>query len=57
MYLKGQTLSPAKKPGYLELVSLQKAAGYWDLETKLLDVFGLAKEELVKQMPAQVCQS
>ncbi|KAI4896699.1 hypothetical protein NFI96_016085, partial [Prochilodus magdalenae] len=43
-----------QKDPYVELVSLQKAAGYWDLETQLLDVLGQTEKELVKQKPAQV---
>ncbi|XP_036441174.1 von Willebrand factor A domain-containing protein 5A-like [Colossoma macropomum] len=45
---------PAQKDPYLELLSLQKAAGFWNLETRLLDLFGKAEKNLDKQMPAQV---
>ncbi|XP_036441173.1 von Willebrand factor A domain-containing protein 5A-like [Colossoma macropomum] len=45
---------PAQKDPYLELLSLQKAAGFWELETRLLDLFGKAEQNLDKQMPAQV---
>ncbi|KAL6479336.1 hypothetical protein MHYP_G00127690 [Metynnis hypsauchen] len=45
---------PSQKDPYLELVSYQKAAGFWDLETRLLDLLGKAEKNLDKQMPAQV---
>ncbi|XP_036440961.1 von Willebrand factor A domain-containing protein 5A-like [Colossoma macropomum] len=44
----------AQKDPYLDLVSLQKAAGNWDLEAKLFDVVGKTEEELAKQKPPQV---
>ncbi|XP_036441687.1 von Willebrand factor A domain-containing protein 5A-like [Colossoma macropomum] len=50
----GSASSPAQKDPYLELVSLQKAAGNWDMESKLLEVFGKTDEEVTEQMPAQV---
>ncbi|XP_072550936.1 von Willebrand factor A domain-containing protein 5A-like isoform X1 [Salminus brasiliensis] len=43
-----------QKESYLELVSLQKAAGYWDMNTDLLNVFSRTEEELVQQKPRQV---
>uniref|UniRef100_A0A3B4DD42 VIT domain-containing protein n=1 Tax=Pygocentrus nattereri TaxID=42514 RepID=A0A3B4DD42_PYGNA len=48
-----RTLNSHKDP-YLELISYQKAAGFWDLETRLLDLLGKAEKNLDKQMPAQV---
>ncbi|KAL7870416.1 hypothetical protein SRHO_G00079130 [Serrasalmus rhombeus] len=45
---------PSQKDLYLELISYQKAAGFWDLETRLLDLLGKAEKNLDKQMPAQV---
>ncbi|XP_066540605.1 von Willebrand factor A domain-containing protein 5A-like isoform X2 [Hoplias malabaricus] len=52
--LHGQRSSFDQKDSYLELISLQKAAGNWELETGLLKVFGLTEEELTQQKPAQV---
>ncbi|KAL7870412.1 hypothetical protein SRHO_G00079090 [Serrasalmus rhombeus] len=45
---------PAQREPYLDLVSLQKAAGNWDLEAKLFDVLGKTENELAKQKPLQV---
>uniref|UniRef100_A0AAR2IUQ5 von Willebrand factor A domain-containing protein 5A-like n=1 Tax=Pygocentrus nattereri TaxID=42514 RepID=A0AAR2IUQ5_PYGNA len=45
---------PAQREPYLDLVSLQKAAGNWDLEAKLFDVLGKTEKELAKQKPLQV---
>ncbi|XP_066540422.1 von Willebrand factor A domain-containing protein 5A-like isoform X4 [Hoplias malabaricus] len=52
--LFGQRSSFDQKDSYLELISLQKAVGNWELETGLLKVFGLTEEELTQQKPAQV---
>ncbi|XP_056128574.1 von Willebrand factor A domain-containing protein 5A-like [Rhinichthys klamathensis goyatoka] len=38
----------------LQLVSLQKASGCWDLDVTLADAFGKTEEELTNQKPAQV---
>ncbi|XP_026057651.1 von Willebrand factor A domain-containing protein 5A-like [Carassius auratus] len=38
----------------LQLVSLQKASGCWDLDSTLADVFGKTEDELTNQKPAQV---
>ncbi|XP_026094353.1 von Willebrand factor A domain-containing protein 5A-like isoform X2 [Carassius auratus] len=38
----------------LQLVSLQKASGCWDLDATLADVFGKMEDELTNQKPAQV---
>ncbi|XP_026094354.1 von Willebrand factor A domain-containing protein 5A-like [Carassius auratus] len=38
----------------LQLVSLQKASGCWDLDATLADVFGKTEDELTNQKPAQV---
>uniref|UniRef100_A0A673HYM1 VIT domain-containing protein n=1 Tax=Sinocyclocheilus rhinocerous TaxID=307959 RepID=A0A673HYM1_9TELE len=43
----------AKDP-LLQLVSLQKASGCWDLDATLADVFGKTEDELTNQKPAQV---
>ncbi|XP_049339519.1 von Willebrand factor A domain-containing protein 5A isoform X12 [Astyanax mexicanus] len=51
---KEQAASPVQKDPYLKLVSLQKAAGFWELRTELLGVFSKTEEELAKQRPAQV---
>ncbi|KAI5614816.1 von Willebrand factor A domain-containing protein 5A-like isoform X1, partial [Silurus asotus] len=42
------------KDDLLQLISLQKASGYWKMEPKLAEVFGKTAKELVKQIPAQV---
>ncbi|XP_046715573.1 von Willebrand factor A domain-containing protein 5A-like isoform X2 [Silurus meridionalis] len=42
------------KDDLLQLISLQKASGYWKMESKLAEVFGKTEKELVKQIPAQV---
>ncbi|XP_067292338.1 von Willebrand factor A domain-containing protein 5A-like isoform X7 [Pseudorasbora parva] len=38
----------------LQLVSLQKASGCWELDTTLADAFGKKEDELTNQKPAQV---
>ncbi|XP_072528452.1 von Willebrand factor A domain-containing protein 5A-like [Salminus brasiliensis] len=38
----------------LQLISLQKASGCWDMDNALAQVFGRTEEEVVKQTPAQV---
>ncbi|XP_066540360.1 von Willebrand factor A domain-containing protein 5A-like isoform X2 [Hoplias malabaricus] len=38
----------------MKLLSLQKAAGYWDIDSKLLSVFGKTENELIQKRPAQV---
>ncbi|CAM4733952.1 unnamed protein product [Leuciscus chuanchicus] len=44
---------PQKDP-LLQLVSLQKASGCWDLDATLADAFGKTLDELTNQKPAQV---
>ncbi|XP_030620536.1 von Willebrand factor A domain-containing protein 5A [Chanos chanos] len=44
---------PQKDP-LLQLISLQKASGSWELESALAEVFGKTEGEVAKQMPAQV---
>ncbi|XP_067236414.1 von Willebrand factor A domain-containing protein 5A-like isoform X1 [Chanodichthys erythropterus] len=44
---------PPKDP-FLQLVSLQKASGCWELDATLADVFGKTEDELTNQKPAQV---
>ncbi|KAK2866885.1 hypothetical protein Q8A67_025002 [Cirrhinus molitorella] len=46
-------VSPQKDP-FLQLVSLQKASGCWELDVALADVFGKRKDELTNQKPAQL---
>ncbi|XP_035239831.1 von Willebrand factor A domain-containing protein 5A-like isoform X8 [Anguilla anguilla] len=41
----------------LQLISLQKATGSWDLVAELAEVFGKTEEELAKQRPPQVDSS
>ncbi|XP_036432419.1 von Willebrand factor A domain-containing protein 5A-like [Colossoma macropomum] len=38
----------------LQLISLQKASGCWEMDGALVEVFGKTEEEVVKQTPAQV---
>ncbi|XDV51054.1 hypothetical protein PO909_020006 [Leuciscus waleckii] len=38
----------------LQLVSLQKASGHWELQAALADVFGKTEDELANHRPAQV---
>ncbi|XP_036432422.1 von Willebrand factor A domain-containing protein 5A-like [Colossoma macropomum] len=38
----------------LQLISLQKASGCWEVDGTLAKVFGRTEEEVVKQTPAQV---
>uniref|UniRef100_A0A672SCM2 VWFA domain-containing protein n=1 Tax=Sinocyclocheilus grahami TaxID=75366 RepID=A0A672SCM2_SINGR len=45
---------PPQKDPLLQLVSLQKASGCWDLDATLADVFGKTEDELTNQKPAQV---
>ncbi|KAL1250952.1 hypothetical protein QQF64_018748 [Cirrhinus molitorella] len=42
------------KDPLLQLVSLQKASGCWELDVALADVFGKTDDELTNQKPAQV---
>ncbi|XP_051740410.1 von Willebrand factor A domain-containing protein 5A-like isoform X1 [Ctenopharyngodon idella] len=42
------------KDPLLQLVSLQKASGCWELDATLADVFGKTEDELTNQKPAQV---
>ncbi|KAI4897473.1 hypothetical protein NFI96_013350 [Prochilodus magdalenae] len=44
----------ASKDNLLELISLQKASGCWEMNNALVDVFGRTEEEVVKQTPAKV---
>ncbi|ROI37047.1 von Willebrand factor A domain-containing protein 5A [Anabarilius grahami] len=44
---------PQKDP-FLQLVSLQKASGCWELDATLAGVFGKTEDELTNQKPAQV---
>ncbi|XP_053093196.1 von Willebrand factor A domain-containing protein 5A-like isoform X2 [Pangasianodon hypophthalmus] len=46
--------SEAPKDLLLQLISLQKASGCWEMESALAEVFGRTEEELIKQIPAQV---
>ncbi|XP_076863116.1 von Willebrand factor A domain-containing protein 5A-like isoform X2 [Brachyhypopomus gauderio] len=38
----------------LQLISLQKASGCWEMESTLAQVFGKSMDEVAKQMPAEV---
>ncbi|XP_056596332.1 von Willebrand factor A domain-containing protein 5A-like isoform X2 [Triplophysa dalaica] len=43
-----------QKDSFLQLVSLQKASGCWELNSALAQVFGKTEDELTNQKPAQV---
>ncbi|KAM9496559.1 von Willebrand factor A domain-containing protein 5A-like [Clarias gariepinus] len=38
----------------LQIVFLQKASGYWEIDSRLADVFKRTKEELIDKIPEQV---
>ncbi|KAF4081090.1 hypothetical protein AMELA_G00157420 [Ameiurus melas] len=44
----------APKDPLLQLISLQKALGCWEMESTLAEVFGRKEKELIEQIPAQV---
>ncbi|XP_037398214.1 von Willebrand factor A domain-containing protein 5A-like isoform X2 [Pygocentrus nattereri] len=44
----------AVKDPLLQLISLQKASGCWEMDNALAEVFGKTKKEVVKQTPTQV---
>ncbi|XP_017340329.1 von Willebrand factor A domain-containing protein 5A isoform X3 [Ictalurus punctatus] len=44
----------APKDQLLQLVSLQKALGCWEMESTLAEVFGRTEKELIEQIPTQV---
>ncbi|XP_052454117.1 von Willebrand factor A domain-containing protein 5A [Carassius gibelio] len=55
LHLKQAEAAPElQKDLLLQLVSLQKASGCWDLDSTLADVFGKTEDELTNQKPAQV---
>ncbi|XP_053541503.1 von Willebrand factor A domain-containing protein 5A isoform X2 [Ictalurus punctatus] len=47
-------ISESPKEPLLQLVSLQKALGCWEMESMLAQVFGRTEKELLEQIPAQV---
>ncbi|XP_047015915.2 von Willebrand factor A domain-containing protein 5A [Ictalurus punctatus] len=47
-------VSESPKDPLLQLVSLQKALGCWEMESMLAQVFGRTEKELLEQIPAQV---
>ncbi|KAF5908291.1 von Willebrand factor A domain-containing protein 5A-like isoform X1, partial [Clarias magur] len=49
-----QKNSETPKDLLLQLVSLQKASGCWEMEPALAEVFGRTEKELIEQIPAQV---
>ncbi|XP_036432417.1 von Willebrand factor A domain-containing protein 5A-like [Colossoma macropomum] len=44
----------AVKDPLLQLISLQKASGCWEMDGALAEVFGKTEEEVIKQTPVQV---
>ncbi|MCJ8736175.1 hypothetical protein PDJAM_G00255790, partial [Pangasius djambal] len=51
---KANKTPEAPKDPLLLLVSLQKASGCWEMESKLAEVFGTTEKKLMKKIPAQV---
>ncbi|XP_060770414.1 von Willebrand factor A domain-containing protein 5A-like [Neoarius graeffei] len=51
--LSPEIAEPPKDP-LLQLISLQKASGCWEMESTLAEVFGKTEQELIEQIPAQV---
>ncbi|XP_060758861.1 von Willebrand factor A domain-containing protein 5A-like [Neoarius graeffei] len=47
-------ISEAPKDPLLQLISLQKASGCWEMRSALAEVFGKEKKELVERIPAQM---
>ncbi|KAB5565897.1 hypothetical protein PHYPO_G00246780 [Pangasianodon hypophthalmus] len=52
-YFDNKTSKSPKDP-LLQLISLQKASGCWEMESALAEVFGKKEKELIKKIPAQV---
>ncbi|KAK3558297.1 hypothetical protein QTP86_014682 [Hemibagrus guttatus] len=46
--------SETPKDLLMQLISLQKASGCWEIESTLAEVFGKTEKELIEQIPAQV---
>ncbi|KAA0724670.1 von Willebrand factor A domain-containing protein 5A [Triplophysa tibetana] len=51
---KLSTAPEPQKDSFLQLVSLQKASGCWELNSALAQLFGKTEDELTNQKPAQV---
>ncbi|KAI4897472.1 hypothetical protein NFI96_013349 [Prochilodus magdalenae] len=45
---------PVKKNPLLELITLQKASGYWEMDSDLAEVLGRTEEKVDKLIPAHV---
>ncbi len=54
MYLYISEEAEPQKDPLLQLVSLQKAAGCWEINTSLAAVFGKTEDEVTNQKAAQV---
>lgn len=54
IYTDDEELSEAPEDPFLQLISLQKASGCWEMESTLAEVFGKTEKELIEQIPAQV---
>ncbi|XP_060770439.1 von Willebrand factor A domain-containing protein 5A-like isoform X2 [Neoarius graeffei] len=51
---KSPEISEVPKDPLLQLISLQKASGCWEIGSALAEVFGKGEKELVEQIPAQM---
>ncbi|XP_057185129.1 von Willebrand factor A domain-containing protein 5A-like isoform X3 [Triplophysa rosa] len=54
VHSKQEAAPEPQKDSFLQLVSLQKASGCWELNSALAQVFGKTEDELTNQKPAQV---
>ncbi|XP_026775070.2 von Willebrand factor A domain-containing protein 5A isoform X1 [Pangasianodon hypophthalmus] len=53
-FSKANKTPEAPKDLLLQLISLQKASGCWEMKSKLAEVFGRTEKKLMKKIPAQV---
>ena len=51
-YSASSTISPSPSSSLSQLIALQTAEGFWQLDKRLADVVGLPLEKLVKKCPA-----
>ncbi|XP_057185508.1 von Willebrand factor A domain-containing protein 5A-like isoform X12 [Triplophysa rosa] len=54
VHSKQEAAPEPQKDSFLQLVSLQKASGCWEMNSALAQVFGKTEDELTNQKPAQV---
>ncbi|XP_047675541.1 von Willebrand factor A domain-containing protein 5A-like isoform X3 [Tachysurus fulvidraco] len=53
MFISVETKKTQKDP-LMQLISLQKASGCWEIGSTLAKVFGQTEKELIEKIPAQV---